>query len=411
MRQDNVNTHSLNTIQKSLSDFFGHVPGLAIHNVRDTPQNSQRTYQPDLMLDVTLSPDGETDTTNRSVSRLWRLVVESVRHTSPSLLEVALAMLTQYVDTANQAPTRASSVTFVPLLFAPYLSPGALGRCTEAGVNCLDAAGNGRIVLGTRTYIERIGQSDTTTRQNEIVQLFVPKSERVLRVLLNAAGALHRTWRIQPLAAEARVSVGQVARVKGALHERGFITDDSTVRRQGGFHLIRPEELLQEWAAAVRQKNYRTGVDHTYNAVDSVLELKRMLGRNVPSRQDTVALSGLLAAERYAPYVVSPLFTAYIVEKDEVSLARMEEALDLQSVDSGINVVLTVPRDEGVMYLPEDIETEFAGASDTLQAVSPIQTYLDMQRLGGRAEQGAQYLLETYLRPRWQRKTLIGTNA
>jgi hypothetical protein len=30
----------------------------------------------------------------------------------------------------------------------------------------------------------------------------------------------------------------------------------------------------------------------------------------------------------------------------------------------------------------------------------PIQAYLDLQRLGGRAEAGAQHLLEVYLRPR-----------
>jgi hypothetical protein len=267
----------------------------------------------------------------------------------------------------------------------------------------VDMAGNGRIVLGTHIYIERIGQPDLRTRSDSSAQLFLPKAERVLRVLLNAAGTQHRTWRVQPLAEEARVSIGQVARVKAALHERGFITADSTIRRYGGFHLIHPEELLREWATSVRTKRYRMGTDHTYNAVDSVMELKRMLCRKIPDRQDTVALSGLLAAERYAPYVVSPRFTAYIVEKEEGDLELIEEALELEPVESGVNVVLTIPRDDGVLYLPEDLKADFTASPNSIQIVSPIQAYLDLQRLGGRAEEGAQHLLEVYLRPRWQR--------
>ena len=221
---------------------------------------------------------------------------------------------------------------------------------------------------------------------------------------------MHRTWRVQPLAEEAGVSIGQVARVKAALQERGFAADVSTVRRHGGFRLSYPEELLREWATSVRAKSYRMGVDHTYNAVDSVQELKRMLGRKIPDRQDAVALSGLLAAERYAPYVVSPRFTAYIVEGENVDLDLVEEALDLEPVENGINVVLTVPRDEGVLYLPDDIKADFTSSPDMIQTVSPIQAFLDLQRLGGRADEGAQHLLETYLRPRWQQSRQPGTN-
>lgn len=402
MRQDTVKTNNIDSIQKSVSDLYSCVPGLTI-NVILPPRNPNLTYQPDLMLDLTLPHDSENGGRNGSISRTWRLVVEAVRHTSPSILEAALVMLRRYVDIAEQTHAEAPPVTLVPVLFAPYLTPTAISRCTDAGVNCVDKTGNGRIVLGTRIYIERIGQPDSRTRSDSSAPLFLPKAERVLRVLLNAAGTLHRTWRVQPLADEARVSIGQVARVKAALHERGFITEDSTIRRYGGFHLTHPEELLMEWATSVCAKKYRVGIDHTYNAVDSVMELKRMLCRKIPDRQDAVALSGLLAAERYAPYVVSPRFTAYIVEKEEGGLELIEEALDLEPVQSGINVVLTIPRDDGVLYLPQDIKADFTASPDSIQTVSPIQAYLDLQRLGGRADEGAQHLLEEYLRPRWQR--------
>lgn len=75
----------------------------------------------------------------------------------------------------------------------------------------------------------------------------------------------------------------------------------------------------------------------------------------------------------------------------------------MQSVENGINVVLTIPHDEGVLYLPKDIREEFKASLAGVQPVSPIQAYLDMQSLGGRAEEGAQHLLEEYLRPRWHK--------
>lgn len=402
-----ISNQDLNSIQKSVTDFIRCVPGLTVRCVHNARMNTGSAYRPDMVLDVESRLDGEKEADNRSSSHTWRLVVKAVRQPSPSVLETALVMLLRYIGSTERLPTE-GSMTIVPVLFAPYLTPAAIDRCTDAGVNCIDAAGNGRIVLGGRAYIERIGRPDSTQRPKSTAPLFVPKAERVLRVLLNAAGALHRTWRVQPLAEEAGVSLGQVARVKSALRERGYITEDSAVRRYGGFHLTHPEDLLQEWAASVRLKTYRAGSDHTYNAVDTVQELKQTLCRKIPDCRDVIALSGLPAAERYAPYTVSPRFTAYVLEKEDVTLRRIEEALDLRPVQSGINVVLTVPRDEGVLYLPEDIKADFSNALDGLQAVSPIQAYLDLQRLGGRAEEGAQHLLETYLRPRWQRN---GTNA
>jgi len=227
----------------------------------------------------------------------------------------------------------------------------------------VDALGNGRLVLAPALILNVVGQPAPTEHKEAIASLFTPKAERVLRVLLNAAGALHRTWRVQPLAEEASVSIGQVARIKVALHERGYITEDSTVRPSRRIPPYLSRRIIERMGHIRPHQKDRLGVDHTYHAADSVMELKRMLCRKIPDHQNKVALSGLLAAERYAPYAVSPRFTAYLVEKEDVALERIEEALDLQPVPSGINVVLTVPRDEGVLYLPEDIKTGFIASA------------------------------------------------
>ena len=383
------------SIQSSLIAFLGSVPGLSIERLLPSLANAHQINQDDLHFDLSLALPSKPRGALRGDCRKWRLQVKYVRYPNPASVEAAAISL------ARTSRESGNDADLVPVLFAPYLSPAVLSNCAQVGVSCVDAAGNGRIVLDQSIYIERSGLPDPNARRSVTAELFVPKAERVLRVLLNAPGALHRVWRIQPLAAEACVSVGQVARVKAALLERELIAGESKVRRQGGFRLTHPGALLEAWGAAVRSRRYRVGAEHTYNALESCAELRRLLSCKLPASAHSVALSGLLAAEQYAPYVVSPHFTAYVVEREGATLANVEQALNLQAVETGVNVVLTVPRDEGVLYLPADLRDALERQLLPLP-VSPVQAYLDMLRLGGRSAEGAQHLLETYLRPRWQ---------
>ena len=109
------------------------MPGLMIQDAPHTPHPSSRTYCPDLILDLVLPPDEANYVKNGKVSRTWSLVVEAVRHTSPSILEPALALLSQYVEKSEQAPVEAYPVTLVPVLFAPYLTSTVMERCSEVG--------------------------------------------------------------------------------------------------------------------------------------------------------------------------------------------------------------------------------------------------------------------------------------
>ena len=361
-------------------------------------RSANRLYRPDFQIEVAIF-DIDNEVPAKTDPR-WQLYVE-VTGPLNSLRKIqAIAAYTSGLPRA------------VPVLFMPYLNPETIAACQKAGVCCADGGGNAWIVLGHSVYIERTGHKAVRSlaRNEAVPPLSSPKTENVLRVLLNEAGASRRVWRLQPLATAAGVSLGQAARVKGILDEMGVTEDESTRRRVGGFRLTEPEMVLQEWAGYVRARNYSAGANYTFHAVDPPGELQRMLTRKLSLfMADSFALSGLTAADYYAPYVRSPLFSAYAMPNEVIDLNTIEEAMDLDRVTGGVNVVLTFPRDSGVFYLPSDLR-ESANQARIIESkapvVSPVQTYLDLQREGGRAREGAQYLLENYLRPRWNSEAL-----
>jgi hypothetical protein len=69
------------------------------------------------------------------------------------------------------------------------------------------------------------------------------------------------------------------------------------------------------------------------------------------------------------------------------------EKLELKAVDSGANVSLLQPYDEGVFYGTQK--------TDGVQVVSPIQLYLDLRHIHGRGEEAAAALLEQVIKPVW----------
>jgi hypothetical protein len=68
----------------------------------------------------------------------------------------------------------------------------------------------------------------------------------------------------------------------------------------------------------------------------------------------------------------------------------LQDALKLSSVSSGGNVVITIPKDEGVLL---DTAEPAPGAICT----SPVQTFLDLSIAGERGEEAADHLKQELL--------------
>lgn len=283
-------------------------------------------------------------------------------------------------DAVNQLIRYRNSYPDAYLIFmAPYISQQAAEICMKDGVGYLDFAGNCYLSFG-QVYIEQTGNPNPFRTKRDLVSLFSPKSSRVLRVLLNNPG---RVWKTQDLADESRVSLGQVANVKKLLLDREWIT------KQDGFSLTTPWMLLEEWANVY---TYRKNEVRNFYSLKSIPEIESELAKVCKAKGVEYALTGFSGAARFAPAVRYTRSMAYVYNTRE----EVASLLNLKEVESGANVTLLGPYDEGVFYGTQMI--------DDVRIVSPLQVYLDVKGYRGRGEEAAEVLLRDVIKPKWSKE-------
>ncbi len=260
---------------------------------------------------------------------------------------------------------------------APYISPRTAQLCTQEGVGYIDLSGNCRLSFDG-IYIEREGRPNKFAQKRELRKLYSPKASRVLRVLLNAP---RKAWAISALAREAEVSLGLAWKAKELLADREWLS-----RESAGVLLKQPEELLTDWAG---NYSYRQNGVRDYFSMQKPAQLERALAEVCGKRKVRYALTAFSAAERMAPMVRYQRVFAYVADGVE----ELAKELELKEVPSGANVTVLEPYDDGVFY--------GARAFDDVQAVSPIQAYLDLFSNKGRGEEAAEALLREVIRPQW----------
>ena len=205
-----------------------------------------------------------------------------------------------------------------------------------------------------------------------------PKAARVLRVLLSDR---KKPWRVQALAEEAAVSLGQVSNVKSLLEDREWLKSSDA-----GLLLKDPEILLTEWS---RSFNPRKNISRNYYTLKSIAEIETDLAKACEGESVQYALTGFSGAARYAPSVRYQRAMAY-VSRDVENIVKI---LSLKEVPSGANITLITLYDEGVMYGTRQI--------DGICIASPVQVYLDLLGLKGRGEEAAQAILDEVIKRSW----------
>jgi hypothetical protein len=298
------------------------------------------------------------------------LIVELKNNGQPRIAREAVNQLIRYRDSYPNAYS---------VFMAPYISPHAAEICLQNGVGYIDYAGNCYLSFG-QVYIEQTGRPNPFKTKRDLTSLYSPRASRVLRVLMNNPG---RTWKIQDIANEARVSLGQIANVKKLLLDREWIT------RQNGFLLTEPWKLLEDWSNAY---TYRKNQTRNFYSLRSIPEIETDLARVCSEKGIEYALTGFSGAARFATAVRYNRAMAYVstMPEDVVSL------LNLKEVESGANVMLLEPYDEGVFYGTEVI--------DDIRIVSPLQIYLDLKSYKGRGEEAAEVLLRDVIKPKWSKE-------
>jgi Transcriptional regulator, AbiEi antitoxin, Type IV TA system len=345
-------------LQETIESILRSVP-LVSHVKSSAEVAAVRTSRVDLVVDVTLKT---------STHHQLALELKQVGH--PRQLREAFNQLLRYT---HHEPNR----HLVPVVAAPFITEQGAAMCREDDINYCDIAGNCRLNFGG-IFIERTGRKNTVRRAVSVPDLYAPRCERVLRVLLDDP---LRPWKVTPLSAAAEVSLGTVSTVRKLLLDREWATETPN-----GFALRGHDRLLKEWSAVwTRRRMKPMGFISLDDTATTESRLASCARSGFPDAK--LALTGLAAAWRHAQWVRYNRTQVYW-SGDVQALAS---AAKLKPTDSGANVQFLAPRDDWVFHGARDI----AGVS----VVSPIQTFLDLGREPARGTEAAEFLWNQVISP------------
>lgn len=285
-------------------------------------------------------------------------------------------------EAARQAKVYGSESGAVPFVAGRFFGERARQVAKEEGVGIIDLAGNFYLKQGD-LYIEKIVDKNPFVQKSPLKNLFAPVSSRVARVLLANPS---KTWLLGELSQEANVSLGQTHKVIDRMVEEEIIERNE----EGKLSLKNIATLLEEWKKVYpsyqQQKftffSYRQG----YMAIlASVLE---------KSGNRPFALSFFSGADLVAPFIRGITRVQFYVQQF-ADIEQWKSTLELQEIESGGNVELYVPYDEGVFYKKQMISSPAVGE---VPIVSNIQLYMDLFSNPARGAEQAEHLREIKLK-------------
>jgi len=334
-------------------DCLSVVPSLTIDSIEELPANDMPDYR------ATLQGEGFKQIVYLEIKTLG----------TPKSTREAVNLLVRRI----QAEPASYGV-----VIAPYISPGSAAICKEAGIGYVDLSGNCSIAF-RQIFINREKSGNQFPFKTGLSSIYSPKSERILRVLLVYP---FRTWKAIDLAKEAQVSLGMITQVSKKLIEEEWLKKTSQ-----GISLTQPENLLTDWS-----NNYtiKRNAQFNYYSMKPLQDLEIEIGDICNKMNIPYALTGFSASNRLAPMVRGQRAMIYVSRE----IDSVAEKVGLKPVESGANVILIQPYDDGVFWNARSI--------GDLEISEPIQVYLDLKRYPGRGEEAADFLFREVINPRWQ---------
>ncbi len=323
-------------------------------------------------LESTLPADWSTEIDRRS-----RRADALLRLSAPDGRSATLVVEAKTVVDARDVPAVRSQMRLDDdpdvtgsLVVARYLSPRARKALTEAGMSYLDATGNIRVAVGKpAVFVEMQGANSDPWRSPErpTNSLRGKPAARVVRTLVD----LRPPWKVRELAQAAGTSLGSTARTVD------FLAREALVERDASGAIVRVDwpALLERWAA-------------DYDLVKRRRVIRLLAPRGVDSIEDDLrgwkeqyAISGSMAAARWAPYAEARLALVYSPDVEKL-LSR----LGLREPPSRPNVVLIEPDDDYVFE--RDVER------DGLRLAAPSQVAVDLLVGPGRNPEEGKALID-----------------
>lgn len=279
--------------------------------------------------------------------------------------------------------------TVVRVLALPWVSPRVADLCAEHGWSWYDLAGNCRLDVPGVLRIERSGNAPVHAVPRPVANLGTKEAARVVRTLISPPYYAGKKWtqRLLTTLCKPSVSLGLVNKMVRHLTDEGFIE----ALADGGFHVVEPLKLLLAWRDAYRFEQHER---RDYFTLLQGKQLRESLAELHADAGRFAAYAAFSAADFQAPNVRQPKTWLYIASHELDRFAQMTEA---KPVDSGGNLIVLAPADDGVFF-----HLEYAAGTEQLPCTNPIQSYVDLWHCGGRGQEAAEALLEQKIKPAWR---------
>ena len=259
------------------------------------------------------------------------------------------------------------------IFMAPYISEQSARAMKEEKCSYMDLSGNCYIL--TKRFLLYVSGQDNKFITHREKKNYLSKSSSaasaIIRTMLNEP---ERKWQVKTLAQESNTALGTVSNVKSFLLARDWI-DKSTTE----FRLQNIRELFYTWAKDYHQKEARK---LQFYSLDTVPEIEQSAAEWSKTHDNGAILGGFSAAARYAPTVRYQKAEIYV---EPQFVQEFVKDLELQPVNTGGNVVITIPHDETPCMYAKPVH-------DTL-VTSPAQTVIDLLGDAGRGEEAAEAIL------------------
>lgn len=260
-----------------------------------------------------------------------------------------------------------------PVLITTFLGERTREIFKKEGIGYLDLAGNCFLKFNN-IYIEKIVNKNPFVEEKRPKTVFKPISSRILRTLLEEP---KRSWRILGLSKVAKVSLGQTSSVCRWLIDEEYLKRD----KDGFYSLTEPGKLLDEW-----QQNYTYRQNEMlayYSFEQNLTKLIKRVKQIAKNKDLNYGLTLLCGASLVAPFIRG-VSTLQMYISDTEDIPKWVQLLDLRPVETGSNISICIPYDEGVFYKTQKV--------DGIKIVGNIQLYLDLYNYPTRGREQAEFL-------------------
>jgi hypothetical protein len=278
----------------------------------------------------------------------------------------------------------------VRVFAAPHISPRLAELCESHGWSWFDLSGNCHLRIPGLIHIHHTGNPPVHATPKPDANLGTTETARVVRALLASELLTRKIWTQRGLwsRCEPGVSLGLVNKVVRHLREERFLAGSN----DRGFQVADPLGLLQAW-----RNSYGLNLHHQtgYFTLLNGRKLLASLSTVFTGSRGKLVYAGFSAASIQAPHVREPKTWVYVSDNE---LPAFEKILQAKPVDSGANLMVLIPSDDGVFAYPDGGLIE----DYPIACTNPVQTYVDLWHCGGRGQEAAEALLEQRLKPAWR---------